>query len=244
MPFWRLKLSAKALPLHPVADIPVVCYVTDRKSLAPHVGSLDHRGLLNELARTIQKAIASGVDSVQIREKDLGSADLLWTACAGVAAASETSTRIVVNDRLDVALASQAAGVHLGGTSLPVNKVYKWRGGRPEGAHFLIGASCHSLEAGLAAADAGADYIFFGPVFATPSKASFGPPLGVERLAELCRQVSVPVAAIGGIDWQNAPQCLRAGAAGIAAIRLFQEEHGVGVLGENVAQLKRLAKSL
>jgi thiamine-phosphate pyrophosphorylase len=244
MPFWRLKLSAKALRLPPTADIPVVWYVTDRKSLAPDAGPLHPRGLLNDLARSIQNAIASGVDSVQIREKDLSRADLLWTACAGVAAASGTGTRIVVNDRLDVAVASDAAGVHLGEASLPVSEVYKWRGGQRELAHFLIGASCHSLEAGLAAEHAGADYLFFGPVFATPSKASFGAPQGIERLAEICRRVAVPVVAIGGVDWQNAALCLRAGARGIAAIRLFQEAGDARELRENVARVKRLAKSL
>src|ERR1700722_15378936 len=216
MPFWRLKLSAKAFPLHPAADIPVVWYVTDRKSLLPRGQTGDHRGLLNELARSIQNAIACGVDAVQIREKDLNGADLLWTASAGVAGASQTPTRIVVNDRLDVAPGADARGVHLGGSSLPVSEVYQWRGGRREAARFLIGASCHSLEVGLAAADAGADYLFFGPIFATPSKASFGPPQGLERLGEICRRVSVPIVAIGGIDWQNAPLCLRTGAAGVA----------------------------
>lgn len=243
MLFWRLRLSAKALPLHPAADIPVVCYVTDRKSLVPHAGSLDPHVLLDELARSIQNAIASGVDSVQIREKDLSGTELLSTARAAVAAASGTSTRIVVNDRLDVAVASGAAGVHLGGRSLPVSEVYKWRGARRERGDFLIGGSCHSLDAALAAHE-GADYLFFGPVFSTPSKACFGPPQGLQRLAEICRRVAVPVIAIGGIDWHTAPQCLRAGAAGIAAIRLFQEAGDAGELRGNVAELKRLAKSL
>jgi thiamine-phosphate pyrophosphorylase len=204
---------------------------------------MDPRVLLGELARAIQNAIASGVDSVQIREKDLSGAELLWTARSAVAAASGTSTRIVVNDRLDVAVTSGAAGVHLGGASLPVGEVYKWRGGRREPAHFLIGASCHSLEAGLAAARAGADYLFFGPVFSTPSKASFGPPQGLEHLAEICRRVPVPVVAIGGVDWHTAPQCLRAGAAGIAAIRLFQGQCDATELRDNLVELKRLANS-
>jgi thiamine-phosphate pyrophosphorylase len=229
--------------LHPAASIPVVCYVTDRNSLAPPVGSLDLRLRLDQLARSIENAIACGVDSVQIREKDLTDADLLSTAREAVAAASGTSTRIVINDRLDVAIASGAAGVHLGGASRPVSEVYEWRGGRGQLAHFLIGASCHSLDAALASAHAGADYLFFGPVFATPSKAAFGPPQGLERLADICQRVSVPVFAIGGIDWQNAPQCLHAGAAGIAAIRLFQDAGDAREIRENVAELKRPANS-
>jgi thiamine-phosphate pyrophosphorylase len=229
--------------LHPAASIPVVCYVTDRNSLAPDVGSADSRLRSAQLARSIENAIACGVDSVQIREKDLSGADLLWTVRGAVAAASPGSTRIVVNARLDVAGAAGAAGVHLGGASLPVGEVYKWRGAGPAHANFLIGASRHSLDAALAAAHAGADYLFFGPVFATPSKAVYGPPQGLERLAEICQRVSIPILAIGGIDWQNAPQCLRAGAAGIAAIRLFQEAGDARELRENVAEVKRLANS-
>jgi thiamine-phosphate pyrophosphorylase len=243
MLFWRLKRSAKAFPLQPAADIPVVCYVTDRYSLMRHGEVVDSCVVLDELARSIHNAIEVGVDAVQFREKGLSGASLLGAAVGAVAAASGTATRIMVNDRVDVAVAAGAAGVHLGGASLPVGEVYKWRGARRELAHFLIGASCHSLEAGMAAARAGADYLFFGPVFATPSKALFGPAQGLERLAEICGQVSVPVVAIGGIDWQTAPRCLRAGASGIAAIRLFQEGRDVGELRESVAGLKRLANS-
>jgi thiamine-phosphate pyrophosphorylase len=86
-----------------------------------------------------------------------------------------------------------------------------------------VGVSCHSLEAATAAAEGGAHYVFFGPVFATPSKASFGVPQGLLRLAEVCRAVSLPVVAIGGVTLDNAASCLSVGAAGIAAIRLFQD---------------------
>ena len=103
-----------------------------------------------------------------------------------------------MNDRLDVALAANAAGVHLGENSLPLEAVAEWRrsSGRTD---FLIGVSCHSLDAARAAERGGADYIFFGPVFATPSKAAFGPPQGIERLREVCAAVKIPVLAIGGI---------------------------------------------
>jgi thiamine-phosphate pyrophosphorylase len=81
----------------------------------------------------------------------------------------------------------------------------------------------HSLEAALAAESGGADYLIFGPVFPTPSKAAFGAPQGLERLKELCRNASIPVLAIGGITIQNAQECYAAGASGVAAIRLFQD---------------------
>jgi thiamine-phosphate pyrophosphorylase len=88
---------------------------------------------------------------------------------------------------------------------------------------LLIGTSCHSLEGAKAAVSDGAGYIFFGPVFATPSKAKFGAPQGMKKLAAVCSAVSVPVIAIGGITLENAGECFAAGAAGIAAIRLFQD---------------------
>ena len=139
-----------------------------------------------------------------------------------VAETRETSARVLVNDRLDVALAANAAGVHLGEKSLPLEVVSEWRrsAGRLD---FLIGVSCHSLESARAAERGGADYIFFGPVFATPSKAAFGAPQGIERLREVCASVAIPVLAIGGVNVENARECIAAGAAGIAAIRLFQD---------------------
>jgi len=88
---------------------------------------------------------------------------------------------------------------------------------------FLVGKSCHSVEAAIWTEQRGADYIFFGPIFATPSKAAYGVPQGVERLAEVCRAVSMPVVAIGGINLTNAGACLGAGASGIAGIHLFQD---------------------
>jgi thiamine-phosphate pyrophosphorylase len=128
----------------------------------------------------------------------------------------------LVNDRLDVALAADAGGVHLGEQSLPPRealRLLQWR----ERKDFLIGVSCHSPTAAKEAERGGADYLFFGPVFATPSKAAYGAPQGLERLGEVCRAVTLPVLAIGGITPENAAACLSAGASGIAGIRLFQD---------------------
>lgn len=154
---------------------------------------------------------------------------MLELARNAVAETRPKPVRIFVNDRLDVALAAAAAGVHLGEKSLPLEVVTGWRrsAGRSD---FLIGVSCHSLESARAAARGGANYIFFGPVFATPSKAAFGLPQGIERLREICGSVEIPVLAIGGVNAQNARACFAAGAAGIAAIRLFQEAKDEGEL--------------
>lgn len=183
---------------------------------------------------SIRRAAAAGAGWIQIREKDLDSRSLVELARFAIAETRETSVRVLVNDRLDVALAANAAGVHLGENSLPVEVVTEWRrcNGRVD---FLVGASCHSIESARAAERDGADYIFFGPVFATPSKAAFGAPQGTERLREACASVGIPVLAIGGVNLENARECIAAGAAGIAAIRLFQDARNADELA---AQLK------
>lgn len=127
---------------------------------------------------------------------------------------------MLVNDRLDVALATGADGVHLRTTSLPVSEV------RRTFANFLIGVSTHSLAEARAAEEGGADFIVCGPVYETPSKREFGPPLCLEKLAEVCRAVTIPVLALGGIKGSNFRRALDAGAAGIAGIGLFQNPGG------------------
>ena len=193
----------------------------------------------------IGAAADAGVDWIQIREKDLSGKDcasLTREALQRVAKSSARKavpTRILVNDRLDIALSQRAGGVHLRENSLPLTEVKRLLENRGERNDFLIGVSCHSLQAARAAASGGADYLFFGPVFATPSKAAFGVPQGLERLAEICRAVSVPVLAIGGITLENAPDCLAAGASGIAAIRLFQDAPDLFSLVQSLQELTR-----
>lgn len=184
-----------------------LCYITDRRALEPQ-----------PLLPRILDAVRAGVDLVQIREKDMPARELVELVRAAVEAAQGTSTHIVVNDRLDVALTAGAAGVHLGTQSLPARVV---RTCVPEG--FLVGVSCHSLDEALAAESARADYIVLGPVFETPSKIPYGPPLGVEKLREVAARVKLPVLALGGITVERVKTCLEAGAAGIAGISIFQD---------------------
>ena len=225
--------------------VPLLCYVTDRRSLVSAEGSkarhpLDARKILIE---KIAAAAAAGVDWIQIREKDLsgkecssltreavrlaarsssGGTAKVSASSISEAACELVSARILVNDRLDVALAAQASGVHLSEKSLPAGEARRLASSfRYE--DFLIGVSCHSLEAAKAAERGGANYLFFGPVFATPSKATYGTPQGLKHLTKVCRAVAVPVLAIGGVTMENAADCLSTGASGIAAIRLFQD---------------------
>jgi thiamine-phosphate pyrophosphorylase len=174
------------------------------------------------LRDSIRRAAGAGIDWIQIREKDLDSRALMELARFAVAETRSMSTKVFINDRLDVAVASEAAGVHLGEHSLPLETVTEWRRSSRR-LDFQIGVSCHSLESAREAEKSGADYIFFGPVFATPSKAAFGPPQGTLRLLEVCASVQIPVLAIGGVNAENAAECVEAAASGIAAIRLFQD---------------------
>jgi thiamine-phosphate pyrophosphorylase len=208
---------------------PLLCYVTDRRAL-PEVNPSQP---LAALTRTIAEVVAAGIDWVQLREKDLPAAELasLTGQCLKIAAKLSANrsgaTRIMVNDRLDVAIAERANGIHLGEKSLPVTEARRLVASALRNQHidpsFLVGVSCHSIEAAAAAQRDGADYIFFGPIFPTPSKENFGPPQGLKRLEQVCRAVSIPVLAIGGITLDNAASCILAGATGIAAIRFFQD---------------------
>jgi thiamine-phosphate pyrophosphorylase len=201
-----------------------LCYVTDRRGLKK--GALP--GLLRE-------AIDARVDMIQIRERDLGSRELIILVNEAVSYARGTGTLITVNDRLDVALAAGAAGVHLGGHSVPAAAT---RAVAPTG--FLIGVSCHSIEDVLRAESAGADYVVLGPIFETPSKLAYGPPLGLSVLSEAASRTTIPVYALGGVTVARAMQCLEAGAAGIAGIRLFQDPAS---LRNRVAQLRARVRS-
>lgn len=152
---------------------------------------------------------------IQVREKHLAARELCrWTE---MILAEAGSAKVVVNTRADVALACGAAGAQLpGGSPAPL----VWRPVVPPG--FVFGVSCHTADEVRRAEDEGADYAVFAPVFAPLSKTSALPPRGLERLAEACRGVRIPVLALGGITWANAPACLEAGAAGIAGITLFR----------------------
>jgi len=157
------------------------------------------------------------VDLIQIREKDLGTRPLAELVKAAVESARGSGTRVLVNDRLDVGLATGAAGVHLGTRSVPPRAVRKHV---PAG--FLVGVSCHSVGDAIEAESAGADYVLLGPVFATPSKLDYGAPLGIEKLREAAGRVKIPVLALGGITVERVRPCLEAGATGIAGISVFQ----------------------
>jgi thiamine-phosphate diphosphorylase len=166
----------------------------------------------------IAEAAQAGVDLIQIRERRLDDRALLNLTRRAVEATRGTGSRIIVNDRVDVALAAQASGVHLRGDSFAAGRI---RALAPPG--FLIGRSVHNpIEAAAVESGGGCDYLLFGTVFPSTSKPSTVPIAGPEVLHEVCATVKIPVLAIGGISIENVSQVAASGAAGIAAISLFE----------------------
>jgi thiamine-phosphate pyrophosphorylase len=183
---------------------------------------ITHDDLPRLQLEAIDKAARAGCRLIQIREKDMGSKALAAFTRAAVERARPHGARVLVNDRLDVAMAAGADGVHLRASSIPAREV---RGVAAKKGldDFLIGVSTHSAAEARSAEEGGADFIVCGPVYDTPSKRDFGPPLGLERFTEIVGAVGIPVLAVGGIDLSNYIEPLRRGAAGVAAISLFTD---------------------
>ena len=191
---------------------------------------------LSCLLLQVKHAIEAGVDVVQIRERDLEGATLAQLVSEAVALANGTVTRIVVNDRLDIALATRAAGVHLPADSIPAAAA---RAIAPRG--FLVGRSVHDVRE-AARVNQDVDYLIAGTVWPTFSKAPDAPLLGLSGLASIVKAVSVPVLAIGGVTMERVDEVRACGAAGVAAIGMFMgaREHGCGAaaLSETVSAVR------
>jgi thiamine-phosphate pyrophosphorylase len=165
------------------------------------------------LPEVIEAAIDGGVTMVQLREKDASSREFYELALEIRRVTGSRRVPLVINDRLDIALAVEADGLHIGQSDLPLEAARRIAGGR-----MFIGVSAGSVEEALAAESGGADYLGVGAVFPTGSKADAGEAIGLETLSAICRAVRVPVAAIGGIGPANAGTVMQSGAAGIAVI--------------------------
>jgi thiamine-phosphate pyrophosphorylase len=218
-------------------------YITDRRAFAEDE-SHRHRALLARVA----EAAAAGVDYIQLREKDLTARELESLATEAVAAVRANSqiTRILINQRADVALACGADGVHLPGNSLPASEVRTlWM--RVADRAPVIGVSAHSIDDVRYAEAHGADFAVLAPIF--EKSGTELPGLGLDLLSIACRgpqppdntesmpQSSFRVLALGGMNLGNAVACIRVGASGVAGIRLFQE----GNLGKTVRTLRQVA---
>jgi len=196
--------------------VPIIYPITSGKT-SPQTTPDDPQ--FSEVLRLVRAAVDADVPLVQIREKSLHARVLYELVARAAEITRGTKTRLLVNDRSDIARAAGADGVHLTTQSLPAEVVRNIFG-----AEFLIGVSTHSLDEARAAHAGGADFVVFGPVFETESKRAYGEPQGLDKLAEVARELGeFPVVAIGGVTFDNVDECFQAGARGIAAIRLLND---------------------
>lgn len=204
--------------LNPNRPTPLLYLITDRQMLRRKNVEPSLANLIN----FIEKALRAGVDMIQIRERDLSARDLFALVSKAATIAEDFGSRVLVNDRADLALAA-GVGVHLTTRSIRPAVVRK-----AFGARLIVGASTHSHAEAVEAEREGADFVVFGPVFETESKRAYGPPVGTRALGETVSKLSIPVLALGGIKLSNFQQAIEAGAAGIAAISLFTDSDDLG----------------
>jgi thiamine-phosphate pyrophosphorylase len=184
-----------------------------------------------QVLKLVAAAVTERVPLIQLREKNLSAHALFQLATQAARLTRGSQTSLLVNDRPDIAAASRAGGVHLTTRSLPARIVR-----RAFGSRFVIGVSTHTLLEARAARDDGADFAVFGPIFETPSKLAFGPPLGLDKLTAAAQALKpFPLLALGGITRENAASTLQAGASGIAGISIF---------GDNPQTLKATMSAL
>jgi thiamine-phosphate pyrophosphorylase len=199
--------------------VPVFYYITDRLQLADA-----------SLSACVRRALAWGVDYIQIREKDLPDRALFKLTCEIVALAHKTKCKVLINGRADIALAAGAAGVHLPVTGLRISDIRSFSPRK-----LIIGTSVHSIREAKCAYSMGADYLLLGHLFPTPSKSDLGPPLGLDYLRKLCATVPIPVLGLGGIRPELIRSVLDAGSIGIAGVSLFQ--------GKSLAHIPKISWS-
>jgi thiamine-phosphate pyrophosphorylase len=174
---------------------------------------------LSQLLRLAEAAVQAQISYFQIREKQLTAGELFSLSRHVVEVTRGSATKVLINDRVDVAVAAGADGVHLAANSLAADVVR-----RRFGNDFVIGVSTHSVAEAEQARDLGASFAVFGPVFSTPDKLKYGPPLGLGPLHRAVKaSAPLPVFALGGVDLRNFAECVAAGAAGLAGIRIFAE---------------------
>ena len=196
-------------------------------------------GLGRTHAEITEQAIAGGADAIQLRDKSCSSRDLIRIGRSLRAITHRSSTIFIVNDRLDVALACRADGVHLGQGDMRTDVA---RQIAPPG--FLIGVSVTNVEEACQAEREGADYVALSPTFSTGSKRDAGPGHGLDMLREIKRNVSVPVIAIGGIDRHNVREVIAAGADGIAVISAIVGASDITAAARDLKNLIRQCKAV
>ena len=166
------------------------------------------------LVPLLQRVLTAAAPAIQLRERDLSARELVTLAFEVQAVTASRRSQLLINDRIDVALALEGVGVHLRNNSLPVSVARQVLG-----TQRLLGISVHAVEEAVQVESQGADYIVLGPIYETPSKQMFGPPLGIHTLERACRLVRLPIIGIGGVTAARAREMRRAGAFGVAVIK-------------------------
>jgi thiamine-phosphate pyrophosphorylase len=211
--------------MRPAADSPWIDFnlylITDRMKIDGRL-----------LYFVIEEALRGGVRAVQLREKDLSSRELYETAYELRKLTTRHNAKLFINDRIDIALAVDADGVHLGYSSIPIYRVRQVLGEKK-----LIGVSCHNQVQAITAQEKGADFITFGPIFFTPSKAPFGEPVGIAKLEEIIDLMKIPVFALGGIDPDNVGEIVTTGVHGIALVSAILGAAGPREAARNMLSL-------
>jgi len=165
------------------------------------------------LVPLLQRVLTAGVSAIQLRERDLSAKELVTLAREVQAVMASRRSQLLINDRIDVALALEGVGVHLRSNSLPVSVARQLLG-----AQRLLGISVHAVEEAVQVESQGVDYIVLGPIYETPTKQMFGPPLGIQTLEKACRLVRIPIIGIGGVTAARVREMRCAGAFGVAVI--------------------------
>lgn len=198
--------------------------ITNRKLFTNH----------ESLIMAVEDALKGGLKAVQLREKDLGTRDMLNMAYRLRELTKTYNSKMFINDRLDIALAVEADGVHLGQKSIPAHAVRKIVQDR-----LLIGVSTHSLDEAVDAEKGGADFITLGPLYETPSKLKYGEPIGIDAVREVKAKISIPLFGIGGVKLDKVREVMDAGADGVALISaILKAENIRGATEEFLRLLK------
>src|SRR5256714_10081368 len=225
---WKARETKHCAPLMPLNLSEPILYLIPDGATTEHTTAAapEFVDILNQ----VSAAVAAGIDLIQIREKKLTARVLFELVERARDLTTGTKTRLLVNDRADIAAGAGADGIHLTTESLDAVTIRKMFG-----KDFLIACSTHSFTEACAARDQGGDLIVFGPIFETASKKQFGPPVGLEKLSEVARELlDFPVLALGGIAENNARDCFAAGAQGIAGISLFSNPRNFMSIAQSI----------
>lgn len=210
---------------------PILYLITSGATSATTASTSDD---YERIIRLLKAAVDANIDLIQIREKNLRDRILYDLSVRAREITRGSSTRLLINDRADIARASGADGVHLTTRSMPTSVLRQ-----TFGPDFVIGVSTHSAEEVEQAVKGGADFAVFGPVFETESKELYGDPKGLVELNKVAARFrGFPILALGGINLANAAACVQAGASGIAAITLFQDAESLASVVDRISEMK------